>query len=150
MEKVSYMLRRKSKIKLESKTERGPESSLQEFPFLYLYFDDFSELQKAARQGAFDIGMLRTYKGIGNYRFKGILADEERFLDFYRNGVIRLKLHDGTMLCRSHEKEYWDMVVHPENHVREPFSDPAIEAAQQEDDKEIEAKVEAIKRRYGM
>ena len=144
------MLRKKPKIKLEPKTESGPESSLKEFPLLYLYFDDFSELQNAAKQGTFDVGMKRSYEGIGNYRFEGILADEERFLDFYRNGIVRLKLYDGIVLCRSHEKEYWDMVVHPKNHVREPFSNPAIEAAQQEDDKEIDAKVEAIKRRYGI
>jgi len=28
------------------------------------------------------VGMQRSFEGIGEYRFKGILADEERFLDF--------------------------------------------------------------------
>jgi len=144
---------------LGPKTGPGPESSLKEFPLLYLYFDDFSELQNAARQGAFDLGMQRSYEGVGNYRFEGILADEKRFLDFYRNNMLRLKLHDGTTLYREREEKYWDMVVHPEKYVRKPAeahpgihprAQAELEAELQRLDKEINAEVEAIKRRHGM
>lgn len=139
----------KKKTIIKPKTELGPESSLKEFPLLYLYFDDFSQLQNAGRQGAFDVGMHRSYEGRGNYRFEGILADEERFLEFYRNDMLRLSLHDGTKLYRSKEEEYWDIAVHPEKHVRKPLANPELEALSQEEDKEIDALVEAIKRRYG-
>ena len=152
----------RKKSVLKPKTESGPESSLKEFPLLYLYFDDFSELQNAAKQGAFDIGMHRSYEGIGDYKFKGILADEERFLEFYRNGMIRLRLHDGTTLDRKAEKEYWDRAVNPAKHVEEPETQgepPAgihpkahaeLKAYMRKLDEDIGAEVEAIKRRYGM
>jgi hypothetical protein len=152
----------RKKSVLKPKTEPGPESSLKEFPLLYLYFDDFSELQNVAKEGAFDIGMQRSFEGIGDYRFKEIFADEERFLDFYRNGMIRLRLYDGTTLDRKTEMRCWDRVVNPEKYVEEPEPQgepPAgihprakaeLEAELQRLDKEINAEVEAIKRRYGM
>lgn len=157
---------------LEPKYGPGPESSLKEFPLLYLYFDNFAEIRNAAKQGAFDVGMIRSYEGIGDYRFEGILADEERFLDFYRNGALRLRLNDGTILSKKYEKMYWDRVENPENYKQEPpeihseenykpeppevYSD--IHARNRAEswaelkrlDYEINAKVEAIKRRYGM
>lgn len=144
---------------LEPKYGPGPESSLKEFPLLYLYFDNFAEIRNAAKQGAFDVGMIRSYEGIGDYRFEGILADEERFLDFYRNGALRLRLNDGTILSKKQEKMYWDRVENPENYKQEPpevHSD--IHARNRAEswaelkrlDYEINAKVEAIKRRYGM
>lgn len=143
---------------LGPKTEPGPESSLKEFPLLYLYFDDFLELQKAAKQGAFEIGMIRSHEGTGAYRFEGVLTEEERFLDFYRNGMLRLKLHDGTILSRKQEKEYWDRVENPENYEEKPVVNPDIHARARAEleadlksiDEEINSIVNAIKLRYGM
>ena len=156
------IFKKKKKIILERKTEPGPESSLKEFPLLYLYFDDFSELQNAAKKGAFNIGMQRSYEGIGDYRFEGILADEERFLEFYRNGMIRIRLHDGTTIDRKAEKEYWDRAVNPTKYEEEPETQgepPAgihpkahaeLKAHLKKLEVSISAEVEAIKRRYGM
>lgn len=152
----------RKKSVLKPKTEPGPESSLKEFPLLYLYFDDFSELQNVAKEGAFDIGMQRSFEGIGDYRFKETFADQERFLDFYRNGMIRLRLHDGTTLDRKTEMRYWDRAVNPEKYVEEskpqgeppagihPKAHAELKAHLQKLDKDINAEVEAIKRRYGM
>ena len=143
---------------LKPKTEPGPESSLKEFPLLYLYFDDFLELQNAAKQGAFEIGMIRSYEGSGAYRFEGVLTEEERFLNFYRNDMLRLKLHDGTILSRKQEKEYWDRVENPENYEEKPVVNPDIhprsraelEAEFKKRDEKINRIARALKLRYGM
>jgi len=139
------------------KSSPGPESSLKEFPLLYLYFDNFLEVQNAAKEGAIDIGMLRSFEGLGDYRFRGILSDERRFLEFYKDNAIRIKLKDGTTLDRKKETKYWDQVIHPEKYVREPVDFSKLDSLQKRmaellanSYEEINSLIKTIKHRYGI
>jgi hypothetical protein len=114
--------REKMTIMLSRKIGPGPESPLREFPLLYLYFDDFSELQNADKHGGFDVEIQSG--SLGYDGFAGILADEERFLGLYRNDMLRLMLKDGTVLQRRFEVEYWDRILHPEKYARKPKDYP--------------------------
>jgi len=147
------------KAVLKPKAGQSPRSSLNDYPLLKLYFDDFSELQNAARQGAFDVGMQKDYEGQGNYRFEEILSDEKRFLDFYRNNMLRLRLSDDTSIYREKEMKLWDKVLHPEKLIRKPaVADDEIhpkaraelETFFEEADREEKSLIEALKHRYGI
>jgi hypothetical protein len=147
------------KAVLRPKAGESPRSSLNDYPLLKLYFDDFSELKNAARQGAFDVAMQRDYEGQGIYRFEGILSDEKRFLDFYRNNMLRLRLSDGTIIDREKEMKLWDKVLHPEKLIRKPVeAAPGIhprtlaelDAFIEEADREEKSIIDALKRRYGI
>jgi hypothetical protein len=101
--------------------------------------------------------MLRSYEGLGDYRFRGILSDERRFLEFYKDNKIRIKLKDGTILDRKKETKYWDQAIYPEKYVREPVDFSKLNGPQKEmieslakSYEEINSIIKTIKHRYGI
>jgi len=155
--------RKKMTITLSRKIGPGPESPLREFPLLYLYFDDFSELQNADKQGGFEVGIQSG--SLGYDGFEGILVDEGHFLGLYRNDMLRLVLKDGTVLQRRFEVEYWDRILHPEKYARKPKDYPIhkntqespiernlreLEESLTKGEDEANIIVRAIKIRYGL
>ena len=151
------------KIIISRKNVPGPDSILKDYPLLYLYFDDFYELQIADKQGGFDISVQSGYLDADG--FTGILADKDRFLELYRKNLLRLILNDGTLLQRRLELIFWDRILHPENHQRKLHMDPLqknVQESQKERNlRELEASItkcdekediiiRAIKARYGL
>lgn len=146
------------RIRLFPKKGIGPDSSLKEFPLLYLYFDDFSEITKAWQEGSFEAARHDSNIRSKEFSLDKIMKDENLFLDLYKRNLLRLKLNDSTDLRRDSEEDYWDRVIHPEKYLEKiPFSPTLSDKTRQEIsaeikrlDKLIEVKVNAIKLRYGL
>lgn len=152
---------RYEKVVLSPKTLPGPNSSLLNFPLLYLYFDDFSDIQAADKQGAFDISVQNGY--LDSTGFSGILANEDRFLELYKNNLLRIKLNDGTILQRRFEWDYMNRLLYADIAQEEPIplrrefeESPSnknmrdLEAFLADGEKQKAIVIRAMKRRYGL
>jgi hypothetical protein len=137
----------------------GPDSSLKEFPLLYLYFDEFCEISKAWNKRQLEAARHDTDIRSRRFSVKDIMNDESLFLDLYRENLVRLRLDDGTELRRDTEEEYWDRATHPEKYSNKvSLTDPALTDEMKQGimaeierlEKLISAEVEAIKLRYGL
>ena len=137
--------RQVNRIVLSPKKEIGPESSLKEFPLLYLYFDYFSDIVDAVRERQI---MIAIYDG--NYSINQVLKDEGFFLELYRNDMLRIKVNDGQELYREAEQKYWNTVEHPEKHMAILSSSPTnqIEQKLKEITQRIDDTIQALKLRY--
>ncbi len=143
---------------LSVKTTVGPDSSLKEFPLLYLYFDEFSEIANAWAKGHLKAARHDADIRSGGFSVKEIINDENIFLNLYKDNLVRLRLNDGTELRRDTEKEYWDRITHPEKYSEKiSVTNPALTDKTKQEliaeigrlNKLINADVEAIKLRYG-
>lgn len=136
-------------IKLLPKDCVGPgDSSLKEFPLLYLYFDYFHEIDEAERDGHV---LVAVYDKA--YAVERVLKDEKLFLDLYRAGLLRVKLSDGRELFRSVEKDYWQRATDPSKEDKElaTIPDEALkDYIIRLDRTEINPVVNAIKKRYDL
>ncbi len=142
------------RCKLSTKKGLGPESSLKEFPLLYLYFDNFSEIVKVWNQGCLEIWKDDIDIRSGRILRDEIMKDEKLFLELYKNNLLRLKVNRDTELSRDIEKIYWDRIIHPEKFAHELSSssdaDEELVAYMKELRNKIDVDIEAIKRRYGL
>ena len=146
------------KVILSPKEAPGPDSRLKEYALLYLYFDEFNEISSAWNKGHFKAA--RHDSDIRSCRFslEEIMRDENLFLELYKNGLVSIRLWDGTVLIRSEEELYWDEVKHPGKILsRFPFPQntnvPDLAGRQElyrRNISIIEKMVEAIKLRYGL
>lgn len=140
------------KVVLSPKKAPGSDSRLKEYPLLYLYFDDFSEITRGWNNSHFKTA--RHDSDIRSCRFSldQIMNDENLFLELYKNRLVRLKLWDGTVLVRDDEEFYWDRVTHPEKYTDEVshLRNPVLIASRTKLLKEMGAVVETIKLRYGL
>jgi len=147
------------------KTSVGPDTSLKEFPLLYLYFDDFAEMETAWRNDRLEAGMDDRDMRILGYSMNQIMSDSSLFSELYRENLVRLRLNDGTVLSRAGEMAYWDMATgrkqgwdvfreKPEDGKAEYNTPPKLGAGATEYLKklhnEMEPMVQAIRRRYGI
>jgi len=134
-------------LRLSPKTEPGEASSLKEFPLLYLYFDNFSEIEQDARSGQLQIAIHDNDPRTRNYSVEGVITNEKLFLSLYRHELLRLKLDNGFEMFRSVEKDYWDRAVNPEKYSDELRSPNARIRKLRE---QIDVHVNAIRKRYGL
>lgn len=138
----------RKKPKLLPKQCVGPSnSSLKEFPLLYLYFDYFHEIDKCEEEGQLRIAIYDEFMSL-----EQVLENEKIFLDLYRRNLLRVKLSNGTELFKSEEEEYWQsatdpskkdekLAAMPEGHVKDDMI--RLQA-------EIDKTVDAIKKRYSI
>jgi hypothetical protein len=145
--------------RLLPKTELGPDSSLKRFPLLYLYFDTFSEIRDAWEARRFEAARHDADPRSAQFSLKDIMHNELLFLTLYENGLVRLKLDDGTELRRDSEEEYWNRAVHPEEFLDKPLvtnreltdeTRRSLLAYINKLDEKIGVTVNAIKLRYGI
>ena len=134
-----------NRIVLSPKKEIGPDSSLKEFPLLYLYFDYFSEIIDAVRERQI---MIAIYDQ--KYSINQVLKDEGFFIELYRNDMLRIKVNDGQELYREAEQKYWDTVMHPEKHMSILSSSPnnAIEEKIKQLHEQFDDTIQAVRLRY--
>jgi len=148
MEKTSNMLHDYStdnNVELLPKVKLGPNSSLKQFPLLYLYFDYFYEIELAAHN---QLICVAVYDKL--YSLTEVLTNEDLFTRLYEKDNIRIKLNNGFKIFRSIEKDYWQMVINP-NEKKESLSkiqNDVIRNSILENYKEIEPKVKEIRKRY--
>jgi hypothetical protein len=141
-------------MELSRKTAIGPDSSLKQFPLLYLYFDNFEEITKAWQKGCFEAARHDSDIRSRGFSLDEIMKNEGVFLELYRNKLLRLRLSDGTELRRDVEEDYWDRIVHPEKYSDEasfgPDTNPELIARMKELHERIDDELKAIKLRYGL
>lgn len=152
-EKIKYSnISSYEKAILTPKKVPGPDSQLKKYPLLYLYFDNFEEIasdwDKKYFQAAMHEGDIRSCK----FSLDDIMKNENIFLELYKNGLVRIRLWDGTMLVRNEEDFYFDRATHPERYIDEisHLHDPAIIKERKILLKKIGAVVDALKLRYGL
>lgn len=140
------------KVVLSPKKGPGPDSRLKEYPLLYLYFDDFSEITEGWSKFYFEAARHDSDIRSCQFSLDQIMNDENLFLELYENELVRLKLWDGTELRHDVEEDYWDRVTHPEKCTGEVsrLRNPELIAHRKRLLKEIGVIVEAIKLRYGL
>ncbi|HSV26432.1 MAG TPA: hypothetical protein VLH60_00930, partial [Sedimentisphaerales bacterium] len=140
------------RVILSPKKQRGPESRLKEYPYLYLYFDDFDEIRIAWNESGFEAARHDADIRSCPFSLEEIMRDENLFLRLYMNNLIRLRLWDGTVLCREEEEFYWDRANRPDKYADElsHLSDPAIIAETKKLLKKIDNVVAAIRVRHGL
>lgn len=146
------------RIIIYPKKALGPDSSLKEFPLLYLYFDDFSEITKVWQKGYLEAARHENDINSSRFSLQEIMTNENLFLDLYKKNLLRLKLNDGTLLKRDSEENYWDKVIHPEKYLDKlQFSSTLSDEKKQELlaeisrlEKEMNITIEAIKLRYDL
>ncbi len=165
---------RNTKISLRPKKVIGPDSRLKKYPFLYLYFDNFSEIAIAWKEEAICLLLLadnyperreQIYEITGffdhpsdkemlnpmnNENLDKIMADEDVFLQLYEAELLKLKLWNGETLCRTDGNYYWDRIIHPDEYTdKSPstrYNNPYFnDFATRTNDK-----LTAIKLRYGL
>lgn len=134
-------------LRLTPKTEPGEASSLKEFPLLYLYFDNFGEIEQAARSEQLQVSIHANDPRSRSYSVEQVITNEKLFLSLYRDSLLRVKLEDGSEIFRSVEKDYWDRVVNPEKYSDELRS---TDAGIRQLRKQIDVHVNAIRKRYGL
>lgn len=130
----------------------GPASSLKTHPLLYLYFDDFDELEGAARRGHLQIAIHDADPRSRDFCIEDVLADEELLLRLYSLDLLRVRFPDGTELFRSAERAYWEMALHPEQDAEKlsEIRDPDLRMAYAENLQAIEPTLQAMRLRYGL
>ena len=140
------------------KTSVGPDTNLKESPLLYLYFDDFAEMVAAWDHGRLEIARHDSDRRSRDYTTSEIMSDQSLFSDLYKQNLVRVRLNDGTVLCRDSEMEYWDRVT-GRKQGEDVFGDLSEErqaknagviAVARKLDNEIQTTVQALRRRYGM
>jgi len=134
-------------LRLTPKTEPGEASSLKEFPLLYLYFDNFSEIEQAERSGQLQVAIHANDRRSRSYSVEQVITNEKLFLSLYRDHLLRVRLDDGFEIFRSVEEHYWDRTVNPEKYSDELRSpDAGIRQLREQ----IDVHVNAIRKRYGL
>ena len=152
------------------KTTKGPQSSLREFPLLYLHFDDYAELLAAVKTGNIEVAISGTMHKVG-VTIQRAFAQEEGFLVLYRGDAVSLRLPDGTVLRRGAEREivHWDATLEqviaactPESAQKLPGFDtptrdagiaaraPAVAELLSEHRRQMEPTIQAVRVRYGL
>lgn len=138
------------------KTAIGPDSSLKDYPLLYLYFDDFAEIRRAWQAGTIEAARHDADSRSSRYSVEKIMNDEDAFLRLYADNLVRVMLPDGTQLRRDSEMKYWDQALHPAEHRFVTPTHPDLsEEMKQGIQRELERlnavvadTVHAIKKRY--
>lgn len=144
------------KTVISARTSRGPKTSLTEFPLLYLYFDDFAELRRAWEAGCFEAARHDADARSRDISIQDIMKNEYVFLKSYREDLLRIRLDDGTVLCRDFGEQLWERATSPgkEDDVFGALTEERRRdisgLLQVYDDisAEIDQQVEALKRRY--
>jgi hypothetical protein len=139
-----------STVSLPQKTSPGPNSSIKEFPLLYLYFDDFDEIASAWEVGLFEAARDNTDTRSKKFSLNHIMQNEELFIELYKNDLLRLRLNERAEIRYEIGQLYWDDVIHPERTSSDTSSDEKSSLEQAETDKSVKAIVEKIKIRYDM
>jgi len=130
-----------------TKSYTGPDSSLQSFPLLYAYFDDFEEIKRMASMGSLLIALHASDPRSCSFNIEQVLSDESLFLRLYADNLLRVKLSDGFEIFRRIEEYYWDEALHPEEYTDEMFSEDEWRRNLR---KQIDVHVNAIRMRYGI
>lgn len=138
------------KVVLSPKKVPGPDSRLKDFPLLYLYFDNFTEITRAWKKGNFEVAKHDSDVRSCRFSLEQIMEDENLFLDLYKKDLLQLKLHDDTHIVKDDEDLYWDRVTHPEKYQKQSWRNKELAEIGIKLEEEIAAKVESIKLRYGL
>jgi regulator of sirC expression with transglutaminase-like and TPR domain len=134
-------------FELTIQTGLGPDSSLKEFPLLYLYFNTFHELKQAQWGGQLHIAIHANDPRSKDHSIEEAMADEKVFFALYRDNLLRVKLDNGFEMFRSEEEFYWDRAVNPDKYSDELISKDEISQRLR---KEADIQVKAIRARYGL
>jgi hypothetical protein len=142
------------KVVLYPKKSRGPDSNLKEYPLLYLYFDDFSEIAIAWNKQHFELWKHDSDIRSCKYSREKIMQDEKLFLELYKNNLLRLRLWDGTEIFKKIEENYWNRIKNPAKYADDisfrSDMDPELIAMRKELRNKINNLINAIKLRYGL
>ena len=134
----------KHNVSLPPKTTIGPDSSIKDFPLLYLYFDDFAEIKRAWEDDLFEAAREETDIRSKKFALNEIMTNEELFVDLYKNDLLRLRLNGRTDIWHEIGQLYWEDVIHSESSSPEQSGKKEVEQ-----DESIQAIVKRIKTRYG-
>jgi hypothetical protein len=145
---------------ISPKTSNGPDTCLKDFPLLYLYFDDFPEMESAWRNGLLEAARDDRDERSRDYAIGQIMSDASLFLELYRENLVRVLLNDGTELRRDTEMEYWrrasghgherDASGKKPEGAKEGIAGVGLMEILAQLEKEMEPTVEAIRQRYGI